>query len=268
MDIIVCVKPAFEGLNRDTARTLYLSKYDETALEMALSIKEDIPESTVSVFCMYSANAEAILHDAFKVGVDNVFMLNDSAFTGADTLATSYALSMAVKKTNKFDLILCGKQSYDSNNGQVGTSLAEWLDIPDATRVLRIIDINTSSLDCERMVDGGIDKIRIELPAVLTIEKGKSLRYRTAKGIRAASERTIQKWNPTDVDVDVSLCGQAGSPTSVKGFDDISQTVTSRVIEGTTAEIVAELMRELRSLPLLAIENKEEGASHGNESEG
>ena len=77
--------------------------------------------------------AESALREALSMGADRAILVSDRAFAGADTLATSYMLSVAIKKIKNYDLILCGRQAIDGETGQVGPQLAEALDLPQAT---------------------------------------------------------------------------------------------------------------------------------------
>jgi electron transfer flavoprotein beta subunit len=156
LNIIVCIKPITDNSEDRGAGTKYsLSKYDESALEIALQQKENVGNGSVTVLCMYpkTPKVETLLIEIYKKGVDNIIILADRAFAGADTLATSYVLSRAVITIGKYDLILCGRQSDDSNTGQIGASLAEWLDVPHITCVTQIIKVCRSKIECKKLCE-------------------------------------------------------------------------------------------------------------------
>ena len=221
MNIIVCIKPSSDSAERTNGSAYTLSTYDASALEMALSLKDVIENGRVTVLSMYPSTPKikTVLKNTFKVGVDEVIHLSGILFKGADTLATSYALAMAINKIDKcnsINLILCGKQSSDSNTSQVGGSIAEWLNIPHATCISEV-KIADAHIECKRLLEDGFDNLRIELPALLTIEKGKPLRPRTGDLIEAARDRTIIEWGLDDINAEKAFCGKAGSPTKVDG---------------------------------------------------
>lgn len=92
---------------------------DLCALEQALRIKERNAGSKVTVLTMGPKRATELLREALYRGADDVILLSDAAFAGADTLATSYALSTAIRKIGNYDIILCGRQAIDGDTAQV-----------------------------------------------------------------------------------------------------------------------------------------------------
>ena len=84
---------------------------DKNAIEEALRLKESSDDAEVTVLSMGPPQAESALREALSMGADSAILVSDRAFAGADTLATSYMLSMAIKKIKKYDLILCGSQA-------------------------------------------------------------------------------------------------------------------------------------------------------------
>ena len=92
---------------------------DLNALEEALRLK-DHHGARVTVVTMGPPAAVQVLRESLYRGADEVILLTDKAFAGADTLATSYALSLAVRKLGGCDLVLCGRQAIDGDTAQVG----------------------------------------------------------------------------------------------------------------------------------------------------
>ena len=139
MKILVCVKqvvdtskmevdPNTGRLNRNGANSI-LNPCDRNALEAALRLKSQTG-GTVTVITMGPPQAGAVLLEAVSMGADDVYLITDRAFGGADTLATSYTLAAAVRKLgNDFDLIFCGEESIDSNTAQVGPEVAAMLGV-------------------------------------------------------------------------------------------------------------------------------------------
>jgi electron transfer flavoprotein beta subunit len=83
-----------------------------------------------------------VLREALFRGADEVVLVSDAAFAGADTLATSYTLMLAIEKMGAFDLVLCGRQAIDGDTAQVGPQTAEKLGIPQITCVSRIDEVD------------------------------------------------------------------------------------------------------------------------------
>jgi len=159
---------------------------DINALEAALEIRDRFG-GTVTVITMGPPSACEILRESFYRGADDVILLTDRRFAGADTLATSYALSCAVKKVGRFDLILCGRQAIDGDTAQVGPQTAEKLGINQVTYVERIIEIKDGAVELERGIDGGTEVVRAPLPMLLTVTD-------TANESRPGSARRILQY--------------------------------------------------------------------------
>ncbi len=180
-------------INRAALPTVF-NPEDLNALEEALKLK-DRHGGRVTVITMGPPAAVGVLREALFRGADEVILLTDKAFAGADTLATSYALAQAVKKAGAFDLVLCGRQAIDGDTAQVGPQTAEKLGVPQITCVSRIDEVavggGTESVAAgedaggetdagddvaprgrvvaTRSVEGGFETLESTLPALLTI---------------------------------------------------------------------------------------------------
>jgi len=113
-----------DGTINRAALSAIFNPDDLNALEQALTIKEQFPESLITIITMGPERAKEIVLEAFFRGADKGFLLSDRLFAGADTLATSYALSTAIKKIGSFDIIICGCQAIDGDTAQVGPQVA------------------------------------------------------------------------------------------------------------------------------------------------
>ena len=218
---------------------------DLNALEQALLLKDRNPGSRVTVLTMGPARAADILRVALYRGADEGVLLTDRAFAGADTLATSYALSTAVKKIGKYDVVLCGRQAIDGDTAQVGPQVAQMLGLPQVTCLRRVISFEDGAIVAERGVDNGVEIVKAPLPLLLTVEGSAAPcrprnAYRLLRFHRAAtpSEQAaeeyryssqaktdealnLQEWNLEYIGGDASRCGLSGSPTKVKKVENI-----------------------------------------------
>ncbi len=153
---------------------------DLNALEEALRLKER-HDARVSVITMGPPAAAQVLRESLYRGADEVVLLTDKAFAGADTLATSYALSLAVDKLGGADLVLCGRQAIDGDTAQVGPQTAEKLGVPQITCVSRIEAVEPAAgaaqggrgsggrVTATRSIEGGFETLDSPLPCLLTI---------------------------------------------------------------------------------------------------
>ena len=150
---------------------------DLNALEEALRLK-DRHGARVTVLTMGPPAATQVLRESLYRGADEVVLLSDRAFAGADTLATSYALAQAIGQLGRVDLVVCGRQAIDGDTAQVGPQTAEKLDLPQITGVGRIDEVvapgtrfagDSGMVTATRTVEDGLETLRAPLPCLLTI---------------------------------------------------------------------------------------------------
>ena len=141
---------------------------DLNALEMALGIRDDFG-GTVTVVTMGPPAACEILRESLCRGADRVILLTDRRFAAADTLATSYALSCAVRKIGRADIVICGSQAIDGDTAQVGPQTAEKLGLPQVTYVEKILSMDGDRMELERNIGGGLERVRAAMPVLLTV---------------------------------------------------------------------------------------------------
>ena len=188
---------------------------DLYAMEMGLRLREK-HGGTLTAFTMGPPQAEKALREAIAMGSDAGVLITDQAFSGSDTWATSYTLSRAVQKIGAFDLILTGERATDGDTGQVGPGLAAWLGIPVASYVGDVVSSDEHSLLVRRLVEEGYQRVRIGLPALLTVLKGAANpRLPSLGGKQRARQAVIPIYKVTDLDLDPTKIGLRGSPTRV-----------------------------------------------------
>lgn len=218
---------------------------DLNALEQALRLKDQNPGSTIHILTMGPPRATEVIREGLYRGTDGGYLLTDRAFAGADTLATSYALSMAIRKIGVPDLIIGGRQAIDGDTAQVGPQVAQKLGLNQITYVTSIDEIKDGQITVTRHIDGGVERVQASLPLLLTVNGDAApcrprnaklvMKYkratapmeRPAEGLPYAEEYdkkpylTVTQWGVADVDGDLEQCGLAGSPTKVKAVQNI-----------------------------------------------
>jgi electron transfer flavoprotein beta subunit len=255
MKIIVCVKqvpdakdvrldPKTNTLSREGVQSI-INPYDRHALEEAVRLKEKVG-GTVTVLTMGPPQAAEILRESVSCGADEAVLVSDRAFAGADTLATTYTLSQAIKKIGGADLILCGKQAIDGDTAQVGPGLAVRMDIPYVTCVRRIVEANDKAFVVERLMDDGYDEVEVSLPALFTVVKEiNEPRLPSLKGKMRAKKLAITTLSAGDLDADTAQLGLKGSPTWVVKVFAPQLKGERTMIEGTVQEQVDQLAEKL-----------------------
>ncbi|MFA6001009.1 MAG: electron transfer flavoprotein subunit beta/FixA family protein [Thermoleophilia bacterium] len=198
-----------------------INPFDLHAVEAALDLKDKFG-GQVTALSMGPPQAEEALRKLLGFGIDRAILLSDRAFGGSDTLATTYALSCAMKKIaeeHPVDLVICGKQSIDGDTGQVGPGLAHRLGFSQLTYIcsLKEVDLKAGVIRAWRQREDGRELLEAKLPAALTVtETCNQIRYATLPDLIAAVDKPVEVWNVDDVGADRALLGIKGSPTRVK----------------------------------------------------
>ncbi len=262
-----------EGTVNRAALPAVFNPEDLNALEQALRLKEQFPGSTISVVTMGLPKSAEVIREALYRGADEGYVITDRCLGGADTLATSYTLSQAIKKIGGFDIILGGRQAIDGDTAQVGPQIAEKLGLTQVTYAEEILELNpdTRKIIIKRHVDGGVETVEAPLPLVVTVNGSAApCRPRNAKRVlkyknaTAPAERTpeqaeamaelvakkpylnINQWGAADIDADPEQIGKTGSPTNVKAVKNIvfkakesrTMTASDADIEGLIVELL------------------------------
>lgn len=230
MNIVVCVKavPGSTEVKMDTKTHTIIrdggeavvNPFDAAALEVALRIRDERRAAgeacTVTVLSMGIPATEKLLRDCIARGADAGLLLSDRAFAGADTLATTYALSCGIARLGAPDLVLCGKMAVDGDTAQIGPELAGALNVPCAVGVTGLPAVADGTVTVQRESDAGVATAAFPLPAVLTVAKDVAeLRMASIAGIRAAEEVEITVLTAEEAGADTARTGLAGSPTQV-----------------------------------------------------
>lgn len=143
---------------------------DKVALELALQMRDNYGGEIIAL-TMGPPKASELLRECLYMGADRVVLISDRKFAGADTLATSYVLSEAIKKIGPFDMIFAGRQAIDGDTAQVGPQTAEKLKIPQITYAEKIIKAQKKKITIRRRIDGGHEILECPLPVLITVIK-------------------------------------------------------------------------------------------------
>ena len=240
---------------------------DLNALELALQLKDRYGAKVVAA-TMGLPKAADILRVALCMGADEAVLLTDRILGGADTLATSYALSCCAKKIGDFDLILCGRQAIDGDTAQVGPQVAQKLGLNQVTYAEEILGIEDGVATVRRHIDGGVETVKVPLPVLITVngsaapcrpqnaKRVMKYKYATCPMERPENDPradlyaerpylTLGQWSVADIDGDPDQCGLAGSPTKVKSVQNIVfQAKESKTLTAADADVEG-LIKEL-----------------------
>ena len=247
---------------------------DLKALEMALACKDalkDIMPVKVTIITMGPSRAAEIIRESMFRGADNGFVVSDKRFAGSDTLATSYALSAAVKKLGKVDIVFSGRQAIDGDTAQVGPQVAEKLEIPQITYAEELMSMTENEIVIKRRLDRGVETVKSSFPVLVTVHgNANDCRPRHAKllmtnkkacSVSEALEKNldmetlwaskpylkIEEWTADDINPDFERLGLSGSPTKVKSIENVVLTSKENKKINNSESEINELMKELIS---------------------
>ena len=210
MKIVVCIRQSADG---------EINPFDASAYETALRIEG----AEITIMSMGPQKTAAFLENLTRLGAKEAVLLTDKAFAGADTLATSYTLSLAINRS-KPDLIICGRQSVDGDTGQVGPSLAVNTGYKLLTNIMSVVS-RKEGIDC---VNREGETVSADFPALITVEKSLNLRLPSIRSKTAP----VTVLGAEELNADLSRCGLAGSPTRViKTFENEQDRRRCKFIE-------------------------------------
>jgi len=255
MNIIVLIKQVPDTsevrINRETNTLIrdgvpsIINPFDMFAIEEALRLREQ-HGGKVTALTMGPPQAADSLKEAVALGVDDVVLLSDRAFAGADTWATSYTLAQGIKKIGAYDLIIAGKQAIDGDTAQVGPETADMLGIPFVAYIKKIEQIDNSKMVAERMMDEGYDVVETSLPALITVVKEiNQPRLPSLKGKMKAKGLKVTSWTAADINADQNLCGLKGSPTKVVKIFPPAPRGQREILSGTLEEQAVTVVKKL-----------------------
>jgi len=234
-----------EGTVNRAALPAIFNPEDLNALEQALRLKDQNPGTTVTVLTMGPFRAAEIIRESLYRGADKGFVLSDRAFAGSDTLATSYALSCAIRNLENINLIICGRQAIDGDTAQVGPQVAEKLGMNQITYAEEIQSVKNGIIRVKRRVEKGIEILEGPLPMLVTVNGTAApcrprnakllMKYKYARipnELQASNEDyttlcnsrdflQIGEWSVNDIVCDNSELGLSGSPTKVKKIENV-----------------------------------------------
>jgi len=255
-------------VNRGVLPAIY-NPEDLNALEFALKIKDRIPEAEIVILTMGPSRAAGIIREAMYRGADRGILLTDRRFAGSDTLATSYALSMAVRKLEPYNMVIAGRQAIDGDTAQVGPQTAEKLNIPQITYAESLVDVTEQDITIKRRLERGVEVVKAPMPLLVTVNASaedcrprhaqRLMQFKHARTTTELQEEirdytelfdqrpylTIEEWSVDDVEADVAKLGLSGSPTKVKTIENVVFKAKETRILTPSDDDVDEMMKDL-----------------------
>jgi electron transfer flavoprotein beta subunit len=178
-----------------------MNPFDEIAVEEAIRLKEAGIASEIVVFSAGSQQCQETLRTALAIGADRAILVESEV--DLQPLAVAKLLQAVCLKEQP-QLIILGKQAIDDDSNQTGQMLAALMDIPQATFASKVAFVD-GVLQVTREVDGGLETISMDLPAVITTDlRLNEPRYVTLPNIMKAKKKELQIIKPSELGVDVT----------------------------------------------------------------
>jgi len=231
MQIVACIKQVPDTtqvkIDPDTGTLIregvpfIINPFDTHALEECLRLKNKYGFRVVAI-SMGPPNTEVTLRKALSLGVDDVVLLSDRVFAGADTLATSAVLAEAIRRLSQKEevlIVICGKQTIDGDTAQVGPGIATRLFYSQLTLVDHIydVDLKGKKIRVRRKLEGRHEIVEAPLPAMVTVVREiNRCRYPTVPRRLMAEDAEVPVWDNKKLKMDPNIIGLSGSPTQVR----------------------------------------------------
>jgi len=267
MNIIVCAKlipdpeaPVQHYLIDETGRRMetvkgivpVVSPFDENAVEAGLQLKE-AHGGKVTILTVGPDSSQEALKRALRMGADDAVQVDGGGLTDPAPQVTAYLLAKAIEKIGDYDLVLCGRQAGDWDQGQVGCLIAECLNVPCVSIVKHIEAIDGGALRVQRLAEEGYDVMEMPTPALLTVTNEiNQPRLTTVAGVLRTSKIKIPVWSNEDIGADPDLLESLGMLTQMESLYIPEIGVECRMMDGETPEEQGEnLVKALREQKII-----------------
>lgn len=266
MNFIVCVKQVPDPeipsgklkLDLEAKRIIFpegirplINPYDERAVELALRLKEKYG-GKITILTLGSTSQVSVVKHALSMGADDGILLVDPAFEDSDSFGTAHILTKAIEKIGNYELILCGRQASDWDEGIVGPIIAENLRLPLVTLV-ESIEIAEKKLKVKRVTLDGYQVFETTVPSMVTVshEVGRP-RLPSGRGIISATRKQVPVWNAKDIGTDPSQLGlNAARRKLIKLFIPDRERKCELIGGETPVEAATKLAVKLREVGLI-----------------
>src|SRR5690349_5764915 len=231
-----------------------LNPFDTHAIEAAMQIREGgaVEVEEIVAGTMGPENAVRALHKAVSLGADRSVHLTDPALENSDVVATGHALAQVLKSESP-DLVLLGQQSDDGECYTIGAVVADHLQMPSLTQVIKI-EAKPDALVCDRQAEYGYDTVEVPLPAVISVGDAiNEPRYPSLKAIMGAKKKPLDTKSAGDAQIEADKVGEDGSRTRVLSLNPPPEKEAGEIIEDEdTDETVEKIVSWLDERKLLA----------------
>jgi len=230
-----------DGVLVEDGMQYVINAWDENAVETAVQLKENHGAETTLVSIGGGDNAD-IIRRCYAMGIENGIHIEDPALDKADSSIFARVLQK-VYQAGDYDLVITGKQAQDTDSGQTGVILAEYLGLPCVSNVIGIEVIDDAHIKVSRAGDGGTEIVEIELPAVITVDVSiNEPRLPQMRGIMMAKKKGIEQMDLAGLGTSADEVGAGAPKSEVVEFMAVEKRKGGQKFEGEAAEITAKVV--------------------------
>ncbi len=219
-----------------------MNAWDENAVEASVQLKEKSKAETTLVSIGGGEDNTKIIRKAYAMGIENGIQIDDPALDQADSSIYAKVLQKVYEKGD-YDLVITGKQAQDTDSGQTGIILAEYLGLPCASNVIAIEVIDDQHILVSRLGDGGTEMVEIALPAVVTVSDSiNEPRLPQMRGVMMAKKKKIDVMDLAALGTSLDEVGGAAPKSEIVEFIASKTRQAGQKFEGDAAEITAKVV--------------------------
>jgi len=218
-----------------------ISSWDETALEAALQITEDVG-GEVTLLTIGPDKAAESLRKGLAMGAHKAIHVKYNDAKQTDSFAYAKILQKVLEGRD-YDLILTGKQAQDTDAGLTAPMLAEFLGLPQVTNIIRFSDVSEQNITLYRKGDHATEVLEMELPGVVTVNDSlNEPRLASMRGIMMAKKKPLEEIELDAIGVSADMSGAQGSMTEILQFDKPESRKEGKSFEGDETDTVKQAM--------------------------
>ena len=227
-----------DGAIQEEGLQYVINAWDETAVEAAVQLKEKSGAETTLVSIGGADNTD-VIRRCYAMGIEQGLHIQDPAIEKPDSFTYARILQKVYEKGD-YDLVITGKQAQDTDNGQTGIILAEYLGLPCVSNVIDMEVMDETHVKVSRLGDWGTEVIELELPAVVTVDVSMNEpRLPAMRGIMMAKKKKIEVMDLAGLGTSPEEVGAGAPKSEVLVFQEIVRRQGGQKYEGDPAEVCA-----------------------------
>ncbi len=221
-----------------------VNAWDENAVEASVQLKEKHGAQTTLVSIGQGDHTD-LIRKCYAMGIDQGIHIEDPALADADS-ATIARVLKKVYESGDYNLVITGKQAQDTDSGQTGIMLAEYLGLPCASNVISIDVKDEQHISVSRLGDNGTEILELELPAVVTVSDSiNEPRLTAMRGIMMAKKKKISVMDLAGLGTTVDEVKGSGPTSEIAEYIESEKRKGGKKFEGDAAEVTAQVVQLL-----------------------